>query len=66
MNSYLLTNHLVVIIVVVADTVDQIVDIANESAYSLSAAVWTKNINTALDVASRIRAGKSEIPSSFA
>ena len=42
---------------VVADTVDEIVDLANESTYSLSAGIWKRDIHTALDVTSRVHSG---------
>lgn len=40
-----------------ADSVDEAVDLANDSVYTLASAVWTKDIHVALDVASRIRTG---------
>ncbi|EIN08994.1 aldehyde dehydrogenase [Punctularia strigosozonata HHB-11173 SS5] len=44
-----------------AETVDELVDLANASDYTLVASVWTKDINTALDVAGRIRAGCTSV-----
>ncbi|PAV19094.1 aldehyde dehydrogenase [Pyrrhoderma noxium] len=41
----------------VVDTVDEAIELANATDYSLSAAVWTKDVNLALNVASRVRAG---------
>jgi hypothetical protein len=48
-----------VIAFAVVDTVDQAVELANSSDYSLTASLWTRNVHSALDVASRIRAGKT-------
>ncbi|KAK7687896.1 hypothetical protein QCA50_009115 [Cerrena zonata] len=50
-----------ILIVAVADTIDEIVDLANESTYSLSAGIWTKDIHTAFDVTSRVRSGLANI-----
>ena len=44
--------------IAVVDTVDEAVKLANATDYSLSAAVWTKDVNLAIKVASCIRAGK--------
>ncbi|KAL5521557.1 hypothetical protein ACEPAF_2305 [Sanghuangporus sanghuang] len=38
------------------DTIDEAVELANATDYALSGSVWTRNVNVALDVASRIRA----------
>jgi len=46
-----------VIVVVVVDTVDEAIDTANASEYSLSASLWTGDVYTAQRTASRIRAG---------
>ncbi|KAI0919058.1 hypothetical protein AcW1_003467 [Taiwanofungus camphoratus] len=46
-----------VTILVEVDTIDEAVDLANASEYTLLAGVWTKDLNNALDVAMRIRAG---------
>ena len=43
----------------VVDTVDEAIELANATDYSLSAAVWTKDVNLALNVASHVRAGRS-------
>ena len=40
------------------ETIDDAVAAANASDYSLVAGVWTRDVNTAFDVASRIRAGE--------
>ncbi|OBZ77471.1 Vanillin dehydrogenase [Grifola frondosa] len=48
-------------VLAVVDSIDEAVDLANESSYSLVAALWTQNVNTAFDVAARIRAGYTNI-----
>ncbi|KAI0821828.1 aldehyde dehydrogenase [Trametes gibbosa] len=50
-----------VIALVVVDTVDEAVEAANASTYSLVAGLWTKDVHTAFDVAARIRAGCTDI-----
>ncbi|KAH9944782.1 Aldehyde/histidinol dehydrogenase [Amylocystis lapponica] len=50
-----------VVVLIEADTIDEAVDLANDSEYSLVAGLWTQNIHTALDVASRIHAGSTNI-----
>lgn len=40
------------------DTVDEAVALANDTVYGLAASVWTKNIDTALTVSRRVRAGR--------
>lgn len=47
-----------VIVVSVADTIDEAVELANASDYSLVASLWTRDINLAFEVAPRIRAGQ--------
>lgn len=47
-----------VIIFAVVETIDEAVDTANASEYSLSASLWTKDIYAGQAIASRIRAGK--------
>jgi acyl-CoA reductase-like NAD-dependent aldehyde dehydrogenase len=39
------------------DTVDDAVRLANDSPYGLAAAVWSSNINTALNTSKRLKAG---------
>ncbi|KAI0919057.1 hypothetical protein AcW1_003468 [Taiwanofungus camphoratus] len=46
-----------VIVLAEVDTIDEVIDLANDTEYSLTAAVWTKDINAAMDVAMRIRSG---------
>lgn len=45
-------------IVAVGDTVDEVVDLANASDYSLIAGLWTKDVHKAFDVAGRINASR--------
>lgn len=40
------------------DTVDEAIEIANDTEYGLAASVWTKNIDKALQVSRRVRAGR--------
>ena len=40
------------------DTLDEAVAIANDTVYGLAASVWTKNIDKALTVTRRVRAGR--------
>lgn len=54
---YILTLELVVGFITV-DTIDEAVELANSSTYSLTASLWTKSID-GLQIASRIRAGQS-------
>ncbi len=46
-----------VLSVLAFDTADEAVEIANATMYGLSAGVWTRDIDTALSVSRRIRAG---------
>jgi betaine-aldehyde dehydrogenase len=46
-----------VLSVLTFDTADQAVEIANSTMYGLSAGLWTRDIDTALSVSRRIRAG---------
>ncbi len=52
-----LNNACIVIAFTVANTVDEAIDLANNSEYSLSAALWTSDRFAALNLAPRIRAG---------
>jgi acyl-CoA reductase-like NAD-dependent aldehyde dehydrogenase len=40
------------------DTVDEAIRLANDTVYGLAASVWSKNIDTALTVTRRVRAGR--------
>lgn len=40
------------------DTVDEAIHLANDTVYGLAASVWSKNIDTALTVTRRVRAGR--------
>ena len=40
------------------DTVEQAIEIANDTVYGLAASVWTKNIDKALTVTRRVKAGR--------
>ncbi len=40
------------------ETVEQAIEIANDTIYGLAASVWTKNIDTALTITRRVRAGR--------
>jgi len=45
----------------VVDTIDEAVELANASEYTLSSALWTRDVYNAIDVAARIRAGSVNI-----
>ncbi len=47
-----------VAVVIKFDTVDEVVEMANDSIYGLGGGVWTQNLNTALDVAKRLETGR--------
>ena len=57
MKRMLLNVFFAVLVLAVADTVDELVEMANASEYSLSVGVWSSNIGAAQRVANRIRAG---------
>ncbi len=40
------------------DTLDEAIALANDTVYGLAASVWTKNIDKALTVTRRVRAGR--------
>ncbi|KAH8093260.1 aldehyde dehydrogenase [Cristinia sonorae] len=46
-----------VLVIAVADTIDEIIEVTNASDYTLVAGLWTKDVHTALDVAGRVRSG---------
>jgi len=47
-----------VMTIAIVDTVDEAVELANASTYSLTSSLWTNDARKALDVSSRIHAGK--------
>lgn len=51
-------THWLVIMVNVVDTVEEAIELANATNYSLNGAVWTRDINLGLDVGFKIRAGQ--------
>ena len=42
----------------VVDTLDEAVAMANSTNYSLNGSIWTKDVNLALDIGFKIRAGE--------
>jgi betaine-aldehyde dehydrogenase len=50
-----------VLCIIAYDTEDEAVDIANDSVYGLSGAVWSADTSHALDVARRMRTGQVDI-----
>lgn len=46
-----------VVTIAIADTVDDAVNLANDTPYSLAASVWTNDMRQAIDVSRRIRSG---------
>ena len=46
-----------VVVLMTFRTPDEAVEIANNTRYGLAASVWSENINLALDVAPRLKAG---------
>jgi len=47
-----------VLVILPFDTLDEAIEIANDTVYGLAASVWSKNIDTALTVTRRVRAGR--------
>ncbi|THH15081.1 hypothetical protein EUX98_g9521 [Antrodiella citrinella] len=50
-----------VLVIAVADTEDELVELANATDYSLAASVWSKNVGSAMRVARRIHSGFTNI-----
>ncbi|KAH9010960.1 aldehyde dehydrogenase [Lactarius hengduanensis] len=50
-----------VLVVAVVDTIDEAVDLANATEYSLAAAVWTNDLYNAMSVSRRLRSGSVSI-----
>jgi len=46
-----------VVVLMTFRTPDEAVELANNTRYGLAASIWTENINTALDIAPRVKAG---------
>jgi aldehyde dehydrogenase (NAD+) len=46
-----------VVVVLPFDTVEEVIERANNSAFGLAAGVWTKDIKTALNVSNKLKAG---------
>lgn len=44
--------------IAVVDTIDEAIDLANESTYSLASSLWTQDLELALRLSPKIRAGK--------
>ncbi len=55
-----------VLCVIPFDTIDEAISIANDTVYGLAASVWTKNIDKALTVSRRVRAGRFWINTTLA
>ena len=47
-----------VFVIKVADTEDELVELANQTDYSLTGAVWTRDVEKGLKIARRIHAGE--------
>lgn len=59
LNSDVACMHIIIVVAfTVANTVDEAIELANDSEYSLVAALWTSDRFAALDLAPRIRAGE--------
>ena len=52
-------NWDIVVIVAVVDTVEEAVELANCSDYSLMAGLWTRDIYNAFGVSEKLRSGTS-------
>ena len=50
---------MIVLSIAVVDTVDEAVELANSSEYTLAASLWTNDVYNAMDVAMRVRSGES-------
>ncbi|KAI9450247.1 aldehyde dehydrogenase [Russula earlei] len=50
-----------VLVVAVVDSVDEAIELANASEYSLVAALWTRDVYNAMDIARRIHSGSVNI-----
>jgi len=50
-----------VLSIAVADSIDEAVELANDTEYSLTSGLWTTNVHRAFEVAPRIRAGSVNI-----
>lgn len=53
--------RMLVLAITPVDTVDEAVELANDSDYTLVASLWTTNVYNAFEVGGRIRAGKLSI-----
>ncbi len=49
-----------VTVFVVCDTVDEAIELANDTEYSLAAALWTQDVEKGKEVADRIYSGKHD------
>ena len=47
------------VVVNIVDTIEEAVELANNTDYSLAAGVWTRDVYKAFDISSRIRACES-------
>lgn len=50
-----------VLVLAEVDTIDEAVQLANASEYSLVASLWTRDVHVAMDVSMRVRTGSSRI-----
>ena len=55
--EYFLTTPYLVVGITVVDTIDEAVELANSTDYSLVASVWTSDLSVGLQVGAKIRAG---------